>query len=71
MKHRIKSKHNGILCAYYTPNRIIATSKICFYFISYRKSIPKDAKLYVNVNVLHLKLKFTKLKVLISSLQSL
>ena len=33
-------------------HRIIVTSKIRFYFISCRKSIPKDAKLYVNETVL-------------------
>ena len=41
-----------------------------FYLSQKRKTIPKDAKLHLNEKVL-LKLKFTKLKVLCSSLQSL
>ena len=51
----------------YTLIRIIVTLKICFYFISCWKSIPKDAKLYLNKKD-HLKMKFTKLEVLRSSL---
>ena len=33
---------------YYSPNGIEVTSKICFYFISCRKSIPKHVKLRLN-----------------------
>ena len=36
----------------YTANGIIVTSKFCFYFISWRKTSPKHAKLYVNEKVL-------------------
>ena len=52
------------------PNVIIATSKNCFYFISCRKTIPKDAKTVFKLKY-YLKLKFTKLEILCTSLQSL
>ena len=37
---------------YNTLVGIIATSRICFYFVSCRKTIPNDVKLYLNENVL-------------------
>ena len=35
----------------YTRNGIIVTSKVCFYFISCRKTISKRAKLHLNEKV--------------------
>ena len=56
---------------HYSPIGIIVTLKICFYFISCRKSILIYAKLYLNENVLSEIEIYKNLKVFCSSLQSL
>ena len=45
LKHLAPNSNN---CYVLYSDAIIVTPKICFYFISCQKSIPKDAKLHVN-----------------------
>ena len=50
-KIEINRYHHGVTSEYpcYTAIVIIVTSKICFYLNSSRQTVPKDAKLYLNV----------------------